>query len=96
MTHRPWLIPVFLAVAAVALVLAGAAAWDLTQPVRTPSCRANTLCYTPSPPDGHRLHPLRAELLWGASALCAVAAIAGGRRRYAQAASRVVSGARSQ
>lgn len=96
MNRRPWLIPTVVAAAAVILFVAGAAAWEMTAPIRTPPCPANSLCYGPLPPDGHRLHPLRAELLWGASALCALVAVALPLRRYAQAASRVFSGARSQ
>ncbi len=67
----------------------------MTSQVGTPPCPANHMCFTTVVPD-HHLHPLRAELLWAASALFALVAGAGRLRRYAQAASRVLSGARSQ
>jgi predicted small integral membrane protein len=95
MIGRPWLIPAAAALVAVVLCLAGAAAWDMTAPVGTPRCPANHICFATVLPDRH-LHPLRAELLWAAAALFALVASGSRARRYAQAASRVLSGARSQ
>lgn len=94
MIGRPWLLPAAAALAAVVLFLAGAAAWDMTAPAGMPRCPAHSFCFTPV--GDHHLHPLRAELLWAASALFAILAGAGRLRRYAQAASRVFSGARIQ
>jgi hypothetical protein len=68
------------AIAAAGLLLAGAAAWSMTAGV--PACPANHICFMPVTA-GHRLHPLRAELLWAASALFALIAVtvAAGRLR---------------
>jgi predicted small integral membrane protein len=95
MIRRPWLLPAAAALAAVALFVAGAVAWDMAAAVGAPRCPANHICFATVVPD-HHLHPLRAGLLWVASALCALSAAARPLGRYAQAASRVLSGARSQ
>lgn len=72
MSIRPWLIPAVAALAAVAFLVAGVVAWRMTWP----PAHVGDLprLYVPAPRP-HRLHPLRAELLWAASALFALVAI---------------------
>jgi hypothetical protein len=71
---RPWLIPTA-AAAAVALFVAGVVTWRMTPGI--PHCPPSMLCLEVS--RGHRLHPLRAELLWAASAVFALVAVGGSR-----------------
>jgi hypothetical protein len=88
------IIPAVAAITAVVLFLAGAVAWDMTSSVRVlPSCPTDSLCLTPYP-DGHHLHPLRAEFLWAASAVfLLVAALGTGlRQRRGHSSAEVVSG----
>jgi hypothetical protein len=72
--RRAWLVPVATAVAAVALLVAGAVVWRMTSTPgpAPPGSRGITFVYLAPP---HRLHPLRAELLWAASALLALVGI---------------------
>jgi hypothetical protein len=60
------------AVAAVALFVAGVVVWRMTSTPARPVSRGIGVVDLAPP---HRRHPLRAELLWAASALFAVAAI---------------------
>ena len=79
-TRCPWLIPVIAVVAAVALFVAGVVVWRMTStpgPV-SPGRRGIFFVYFPPP---HRLHPLRAELLWAVSAVFALVAFATGLRQ---------------
>ncbi len=71
MRLRPWLIPAVAAVVALGLFVAGMVTWRMTPGVRP--CPPNSLCLTLLPP--HRLHPLRAELLWAASAVFGLIAV---------------------
>jgi hypothetical protein len=83
------------AVTAVALFVAGVVVWRMTAPVypAVPRCPANSLCYNPFPAFAHRLHPLRAEMLWVASALLALLAIGTTvRQRQQPCAAETVSG----
>jgi hypothetical protein len=71
MVRRSWLVPVLASLIAVALLVAGVRAWRM---VSQPICYvAGRLLCVVSPE--HRLHPLRAELLWAASAVCALIAV---------------------
>jgi hypothetical protein len=51
---------------AIVTLIAGVVAWDMRFAI--PTCPPKTICYLAPPSDGH-LHPLRAEILWAASAL---------------------------
>jgi predicted small integral membrane protein len=67
-SRRPWLVPVAIAVIAVGLLIAGIVTWQMTS--SGGHCPVNARCaFKP-----HRHHPLRAELLWAASALLAIIA----------------------
>jgi hypothetical protein len=68
---------VALTVAMVALV-AGVIAWDMRSAI--PACPPNTFCVVTQPSGGH-LHPLRAEMLWAASALALLVSATMGLRR---------------
>jgi hypothetical protein len=82
--HAPTLAVGLLAVA-VLLVGAGAFVWQDTSPqfVPSPSCQSVMTGFVVqgcgvlyvNPPAPRRLHPLRAEVLWGAGALILVAAV---------------------
>jgi hypothetical protein len=67
---RPWLIPTVAAALALAFFIAGVVTWRMMPDM--PSCSPNSLCFELLP--SHRLHPLRAELLWAASAVFALIA----------------------
>ncbi len=75
---RPWLIPTAAAVVALALFVAGVVTWRMMPGVRP--CPPNSLCFMPLPP--HRLHPLRAELLWVASAVFGLIAAGASLRHW--------------
>jgi len=75
---RPWLIPTAAAAVALALFIAGVVTWRMMPGI--PYCPPNSLCYLPLP--AHRLHPLRAELLWAASAVFALIAAAESVRQW--------------
>jgi hypothetical protein len=75
---RPWLIPAVAAAAALALFVAGVVTWRMMPGVRP--CPPNSLCFTLLPP--HRLHPLRAELFWAASAAFGVIAVGASLRHW--------------
>jgi hypothetical protein len=80
--RRPWLIPLTTFVAAITLFVAGIVVWRMLSTPLAPKCPTVVLgpCLTSVPP--HRLHPLRAEVLWAASAVFAlIAAGTGGRAR---------------
>jgi hypothetical protein len=62
--------PLALAVVGVAVLLAGLAVWR--EMSSTPVCPPGWLCALYGPP--HRLHPLRAEVLWAFGVACLVAA----------------------
>ena len=68
---RPWLISTIAFVVAVALFVAGIVTWRMFS--TWPHCSGHFSCGAPPPP--HRLHPLRAELLWAASAFFALTAV---------------------
>jgi len=81
MAHiRPWLVPIVLALAAAVLFVAGAVVWRMMSPLprgsagygNCPGADACVRFFVVAPPQ--RLHPLRAELLWTASAVLALAA----------------------
>jgi hypothetical protein len=76
--RRPWLISTAAAAVALALFIAGVVTWRMMPGL--PSCPPNSLCYLPL--STHRLHPLRAELLWAASAIFAVIAAAASARQW--------------
>lgn len=86
--RRPWLIPVAAAVAAVAPFAAGVVVWRMTGLALAPNavpCLADHGCAiygVRGPGIPHRLHPLRAEMLWAASALFAVVAIGTSLRQW--------------
>ena len=75
--RRPWLIPLVASLVAVALFVAGVVAWRMTSmKVIGQPCPPNMLCAElPGAYAPHRLHPLRAELLWAASAFFALVAV---------------------
>jgi hypothetical protein len=66
-----------LTVATVAF-LAGVVAWDMRSAI--PACPPNTFCFVTQSSGGH-LHPLRAEMLWAASALALLVSATMGLRR---------------
>jgi hypothetical protein len=84
---RRRLIPVLLLLAAEVLAVAGVVTWRRFSPlpsgVATHGNSSVAFYFTAQP---HRLHPLRAELLWAASALCAIAGV--GIARWRRLASR--------
>jgi hypothetical protein len=65
MTRSWWVIPTIASVAAAALFVAGVIEWRMFSTL--PACPADAFCG--APPPVYRLHPLRAELLWAASAV---------------------------
>jgi hypothetical protein len=67
---RPWLVPAAIAVIAVGFVIAGLLTWQVTS--SGVPCPAHHTCFTAVRP--HRLHPVRAELLWAIAALLAIIA----------------------
>jgi hypothetical protein len=68
---KQWLLTGLAFIAAVVCFVAGLIVWSqMSQP---PVCSSGYLCALYGPP--YRLHPLRAELLWGASAAFALLAI---------------------
>lgn len=81
---RPQLLDPRLLVLAVALTvatvafLAGVVAWDMRSAI--PACPPNTFCVVTQSSGGH-LHPLRAEMLWAASAVALVVSAVMGLRR---------------
>jgi hypothetical protein len=76
---RSRLVPALAAVAAIACFVAGVVTWRMFSPARGPvtfPCPANSLgCGYALALAPHRLHPLRAELLWAASAALALVAV---------------------
>lgn len=57
--------------AAACLLVAGTVVWrQMSSP---PACPSDVLCLLAGP--AHRLHPLRAELLWAAGGLCVAVGI---------------------
>jgi hypothetical protein len=74
----PTLVVLALALAtAIITLVAGVITWDMRFAI--PTCPPNTLCYVSQPSDAH-LHPLRAEMLWTASAFALVLAAGLGLR----------------
>ncbi|MGH3427231.1 MAG: hypothetical protein ACRDQZ_06645 [Mycobacteriales bacterium] len=71
--RRPWLIPVIASVAAAALLVAGVVVWRMYS--HPSPCEVDHRPFFCGGSPVYRLHPLRAELLWAASALLAVASI---------------------
>jgi hypothetical protein len=70
-TKRAWLIPLIALVLAAALFVAGVVEWRMF----SPACPGDSVgCLLALPPP-HRLHPLRAELLWAASAFFVLVAL---------------------
>jgi hypothetical protein len=65
----PWLVSTIAAAVALALFIAGLLTWRIMPGI--PQCSPKTLCFMLP---AHRLHPLRAELLWVASAIFALIA----------------------
>ncbi|MEP6642101.1 MAG: hypothetical protein ABJB93_09370 [Gaiellales bacterium] len=87
--RRPWLIPTAAGAGALALFIAGVLTWRMMPGI--PGCSPNTLCPAVVPAD--RLHPLRAELLWAASAAFALIAVGASLRQWRRpGAARPVSG----
>ena len=86
--RRPWLVPTGAAIAAVAFFVAGVVVWRMTPGRVHLGGHGPTLFYVAPP---HRLHPLRAELLWAASAFFALVAITVSRRRRSDAAPTVTA-----
>ena len=80
MVRRPWLVPVLASLIAVALLVAGVVAWRMmATSFAGASCPPQTSCsLAPEFRAPHRLHPLRAELLWAASAAFAFLAVGSG------------------
>jgi hypothetical protein len=74
MVRRPWLLPVLASLMAVALLVTGVVTWRMMSP---PACRVSGAIFCFASPE-HRLHPLRAELLWVASAVFALLAVSSG------------------
>jgi hypothetical protein len=75
---------------AVTLLIAGVLTWRMMPGVRP--CPPNALCGLTVLPV-HRLHPLRAELLWAASAVFALIAVGASARHWRRpGAVRPVSG----
>lgn len=67
---RPWLVPAAIAVTAVLFLIAGVVTWQaMSSGVPCPAHEACT-----SAVKRHRLHPVRAELLWAISGLLAIIA----------------------
>jgi hypothetical protein len=85
-SRRAWLVPVVAAVATVALFVAGVVAWRMTSGPVPPG-----RFYFPASHPPHRLHPLRAELLWAASVLFALVAISVSQRRRSDTAPTVTA-----
>jgi hypothetical protein len=75
---RPWLIPTAAAAVALALFIVGVLTWRMVP--GSPQCSPHTLCFEAVP--GHRLHPLRAELLWAGSAVFALIAAGASVRQW--------------
>lgn len=73
-TVRPWLIPAVAAAMAVAFFIAGVVVWRMMSQVQCHSVGGLTCVLLPP----HRLHPLRAELLWAVSAVFALVAFGTG------------------
>jgi hypothetical protein len=72
--------PTVAAIAAVAFFVAGVVLWRMASPnlhVTSPYHHAVPSALLP-----HRLHPLRAELLWAASAVLALVAVGTGSRQW--------------
>ncbi|HEX5559461.1 MAG TPA: hypothetical protein VFX13_17735 [Gaiellales bacterium] len=84
MVRRPSVVLVLASLIAVALFVAGVVTWRMmSTPVLLPSCPPNTACSLgPSLGSPYQLHPLRAELLWAASAVFAMLALGSGFRRW--------------
>lgn len=84
MARRPWRVPVLASLIAAALLVAGVVTWRMmSTPVLLPSCWPNSPCsLSPSLGSPYRLHPLRAELLWSASAVFALLAVGSGFRQW--------------
>lgn len=74
MVRRPWLVPVLASLIAVALLVAGVVTWRMMSP---PACHVRGAIFCFASPE-HRLHPLRAELSWAASAVFALVAVGSG------------------
>jgi hypothetical protein len=70
-TKRAWLIPLIALVLAVALFVAGVVEWRMF----SPACDTKLVGCRLALPPPHRLHPLRAELLWAASAFFGLVAL---------------------
>jgi len=77
-TARGWLISTIALVVTLALFVAGLVTWRMFSTL--PACPPHVICGAPPPP--HRLHPFRAELLWGASAVFALVAVGVGLRQW--------------
>ena len=78
-TKRPRLISTIALVVAVVLFVAGVVMWRLFS--TWPHCSGHVYCGAPPPPP-HRLHPLRAELLWAGSAFFLLVAIGVGLKQW--------------
>jgi hypothetical protein len=74
MVRRPWLVPALASLIAVALLVAGIVTWRMMSP---PACQVAGAVFCVATP-AHRLHPLRAELLWAGSAVFALLAAGSG------------------
>ena len=72
---RPWLAPSVLGLGAVVLFVAGIVTWRMMS-TPPPGCPPAQYAFWADVRCGvHRLHPLRAELLWAASGILALAAL---------------------
>jgi hypothetical protein len=79
---RPWLLPVGAAAIAICLFIAGVVVWRMMPPQPSPPlCPAHALCGF-LPESSHRLHPVRAELLWAASGLFSIIALSSALRSW--------------
>ena len=75
---HPWLVWTIALVVAVAVFIAAVVTWRMFSTL--PGCPPNASCAAPPPP--HRLHPLRAELLWAASGFFVLVAVGVGLRQW--------------
>jgi len=84
MARRGWLLLVVAVLVSVALFVAGVVVWRMTAtPLLVPPCPAHTTCsLEPTPGVSYRVHPLRAEMLWAASAVSASIAVGAGLWRW--------------